>query len=112
MNFMGGLANCRQAAAALWLAGSAKISVCLNHGNNSQSHPTPSKPKGSLKTCLAAVVALQKRASPVFRLCLEAELTFCPRRRFAACHEQGQAPAPHAQNPFRLPKHSPRVSAA
>jgi len=27
----------------------------------------------------------------------------CPRKRFAAYHEQGQAPAPHAQTVFRLP---------
>ena len=32
---------------------------------------------------------------------------FCQRRRFAAYHEQGQAPAPHAHNYFRLPTIAP-----
>jgi len=32
---------------------------------------------------------------------------FCQSRRFAAYHEQGQAPAPHAHNYFRLPTIAP-----
>nr|WP_314227722.1 hypothetical protein [uncultured Kingella sp.] len=32
---------------------------------------------------------------------------FCQIRRFAAYHEQGQAPAPHAHNHFRLPTIAP-----
>ena len=36
-------------------------------------------------------------------------LIFRQSRRFAAYHEQGQAPAPHAKTLFRLPKHSTRA---
>nr|WP_314228928.1 hypothetical protein [uncultured Kingella sp.] len=51
--------------------------------------------------------SLKKRNKP-FSGCLCTHPILCQRRRFVAYHEQGQAPAPRAAQPFSgCPKHRP-----